>query len=98
MPTESSSVFEIYRLIPLPIVINGQQYEYSSLPKIRGINTFDKTIIKWDDEKFASDCIFSSVILCREHPVRMPVSSVPCIASLLGISQDVNNTCEVVRL
>jgi hypothetical protein len=97
IPIGSSSVYTVYRLIPLPIVIYGQKYVYSSLPTILGINSVDKTIVKWDDEEFLSSCISSNVIQCREFPLSIPLSSVPCISNILGVTQDSFNKCDVIR-
>ncbi len=97
IPIGSSSIYKVYHLIPLPIVINEQKYVYSNLPKTLGINTIDKTIVKWDEEEFSSACVSSYEIQCREHPMNIPLSSALCISSILGITQDSYGKCEVTR-
>ncbi|CAF2901811.1 unnamed protein product [Rotaria sp. Silwood2] len=46
IPSNSPSVYSIYRLFPLPVVTNDNKYIYSDLPKIIGINSIEQTLIR----------------------------------------------------
>ncbi|CAF0914795.1 unnamed protein product [Adineta steineri] len=97
IPVKTSSVYNVYRTIPLPITIDGQKYVYSSLPNILGVNTIDKTIVQWNENNFVSDCIVSDIIQCRKIPISIPLSSVACVSDILDTTADSDARCEVTR-
>ena len=93
-----SSNYQVYRLIPLPVRLNGSQYIYSNLPKLFGINTLDRKIMLWNNEEIIADCTFSTIIYCREAPITVLLSSLSCLNELLNTELDMqSNTCDVIR-
>ena len=92
------SNYQVYRLIPLPVRLNGSQYIYSNLPKLFGINTLDRKIMLWNNEEIIADCTFSTIIYCREAPITVLLSSLSCLNELLNTELDMqSNTCDVIR-
>lgn len=99
IPIDSSiSLYEVYRLIPLPVPFKGEKYIYTDLPKIFGFNKIDKKVVLWNDDKLSSTCIFSRVVQCHDNPIIIPISNLPCLNELLSIEPFTFNTnCQVVK-
>ncbi|CAF3444783.1 unnamed protein product, partial [Rotaria sp. Silwood2] len=55
---ETNVAFPIYRLIPLPAIVSGEQFMYSNMPEAIGANTDDQTIILWNCEPKKNECLF----------------------------------------
>ncbi|CAF1043515.1 unnamed protein product [Adineta ricciae] len=95
---DSSSIYQVYRLTPLPVLFNGNQYIYSNLPKVFGINTNERKVILWNNDELSTNCILSSVIYCREYPLTIPLSSTPCLNELIDTELDMkSSSCDVVE-
>ena len=97
IPADSTSTSPIFRLTALPIIFNGNQYVYSDLPKIIGINSIDQTIIIFDDDLDTNECIFSSIILCQYKSFSISLSKPSCLSQLFDSNQPVANVCSVSR-
>jgi hypothetical protein len=95
--SNSPSVYSIYRLLPLPIVANGNKYIYSDLPKIIGINSIEQTLIMWNDELDSNECTFSPIVLCHNTPISMSLSESSCLSQLFDDYQSVTIMCQVSR-
>ena len=96
-PADSITTFTIFRLNSLPIVFDGDLYVYSNLPKIIGINLLDQTFIIFDDGLDTSECIFSSIVLCRFKYISVASSRSSCLSQLFDENQQVANLCSVSR-
>jgi len=92
---ENDKVFSIYRLIPLPANINGEQFIYSNIPEAIGINTDDQTVILWDSVPKKNECLFSLFIYCQKKPPFIQLSNLPCLSQLLNDDTHIINSCHV---
>jgi len=90
-------IFSIYSLTPLPIIVNGDRYIYSNLPKIIGINSTDQRLIMWNDDSDINQCRFSPIVRCQRTPISLPISKLPCLSQLFGVNQSLTTTCQVSR-
>jgi len=97
VPADAATRFLIYRLIPLPIVSNGDKYIYSNLPKIVGINPINQMLITWNDESDVNQCIFSSLVQCEKMPVTIPLSKSLCLSELFNDNELSTNMCKISR-
>ncbi|CAF1272415.1 unnamed protein product [Rotaria magnacalcarata] len=97
IPPATTSIFSIYRLIPLPIIQNGDMYIYSNLPKIIGINFIDHTLLIWKEETDTKQCIFSTFVQCQTIPVSIALSKSTCLSELFYDTQSSTDTCQVLR-
>ncbi|CAF5102517.1 unnamed protein product, partial [Rotaria magnacalcarata] len=56
LPKESSSFYQVYRLIPLPVLFQGEEYTYSNLPTVFGYNNLEKKVILWNNDDLSVGC------------------------------------------
>ncbi|CAF3390916.1 unnamed protein product [Rotaria socialis] len=96
-PSDSTSIFSIFRLIPLPIIDNGFMYTYSKLPKIIGVNSIDQTFLMWNEEIDIKECTFSRLVQCRTKPVSTTLLKSSCISQLFDDDELDTSICEVSR-
>jgi hypothetical protein len=96
-PVNSATTFSIYRLIPLPIIDNGDKYVYTDLPKLVGINSKDQTIIMWDDESDVNECTFTPFVQCQQMPATTSLSKSLCLSQLFDNNQLTTSACKVIR-
>jgi hypothetical protein len=87
----------VYNFYPLPIVVNHHQYTYSNIPTTFGVNFIDHTLISWNNQQEKSNCFFSKIVQCREHPIIISLSSVPCISKLFSTDKSISNACGITR-
>ena len=97
IPTNSPSIYSIYRFIPLPIVVEEEKYIYSNLPKVIGINFIDQTLIKWSNEFESNECTFSPIVLCHNKPISLALSTSSCLSQLFDDFQSITSMCQVTR-
>jgi hypothetical protein len=97
IPTNSPSIYSIYRFIPLPIVVEGEKYIYSNLPKVIGINFIDQTLIMWNNELESNECTFSPIVLCHNKPISLALSTSSCLSQLFDDFQSITSMCQVSR-
>ena len=97
IPTNSLSIYSIYRLLPLPVVVNGDKYIYADLPKIIGINSIEQTLIMWSNELESNECTFSPIVLCRNEPVSLSLPKSSCLSQLFDDYQSDTSMCQVNR-
>jgi hypothetical protein len=96
--TDSISTFSIFRLIPLPIVFDGNKYIYSNLPKMIGLNSIDQTLIIFNDDSDNGECIFSPIVLCRNKPLSISLLKPSCLSELVDNNRSVTTMCSISRL
>ncbi|CAF1376471.1 unnamed protein product, partial [Didymodactylos carnosus] len=75
----SDNVFSVYRLKPLPAIVDDEQFMYSNLPEIIGINKDDETVIFWNTVPKKNECLFSIFVHCKTNPPII-ISSRVCIS------------------
>ncbi|CAF2771201.1 unnamed protein product [Rotaria sp. Silwood2] len=97
MPVESSSIYQVYRLTPLPVFFKGEKYVYSDLPVIVGFNNINKKVILWNDDNLLNTCAFSKIVQCHNYPVSIPLSTLPCLNELFDNRPLSMSTCQVRR-
>ena len=97
IPINSLSIYSVYRLLPLPVVVNGDKYIYSNLPKVIGINSIEQSLIIWSNELESNECTFSSIVRCRNEPISLPLSKSPCLSQLVDDYQSDTSMCQVSR-
>ena len=96
-PTEASTFYQVYQLIPFPVFFNGDKYIYSDLPKIFGFNKIEKKVILWNDDILSTACTFSKIIQCRNQLMNIPLSAVPCLDELMNGESSSTSKCQVTR-
>jgi hypothetical protein len=96
-PADNATTFSIYRLIPLPIIDNGDKYVYTNLPKLVGINSKDQTLIIWNDESYVKECTFTPFVQCQQMPVTTSLSKSLCLSQLFDNNQLTTSACKVIR-
>ncbi|CAF0985289.1 unnamed protein product [Didymodactylos carnosus] len=94
---ENNIPLSVYRFISLPAIVNGEQFMYSNIPEITGINTDDYAIISWNNTPKQNECLFSSFIYCRRKPSVIPLSHSSCLSELFIHSLRIVNSCQVTR-
>lgn len=97
IPANSLSIYSVYRLLPLPIVVGDDKYIYSNLPQVIGINAIDQTFIMWQNELEGNECTFTPVTLCRNKPILLSLSKSSCVSQLLADWQSDTSLCQVSR-
>ena len=45
---ENDNILSIYRLTPLPAIVNNEQFIYSNIPIIIAVNTYDQSVMTWN--------------------------------------------------
>jgi hypothetical protein len=94
---ESNTVFSVYRLIPLPAVVNGEQFMYANMPEVIGVNTDDQTVILWDSAPKKKECLFSIFVYCKEKPPLVQLSDSPCLSELFNYDTHIVSSCQITR-
>ncbi|CAF3785162.1 unnamed protein product [Rotaria sp. Silwood1] len=97
LPEESSSFYQVYRLIPLPVLFEGEKYIYSNLPTIFGYNNLENKVILWSNDDFSASCTFSSIVHCQNSPITLSLSAIPCLEELLSVESSSISKCQVSR-
>ncbi|CAF1490513.1 unnamed protein product [Didymodactylos carnosus] len=77
----SDNVFSVYRLKPLPAIVDDEQFMYSNLPAIIGINKDNETVIFWNTVPKKNECLFSIFVHCKTNPPII-ISSRVCISCI----------------
>ena len=98
IPSNSRSIYSIYSLLPLPIVVENERYIYSNLPNVFGINYIEQTLIMWNNELENNECTFSPIVWCHNKPISLPLSQSSCLSQLFDDYQSVTDKCQVNRL
>jgi hypothetical protein len=94
---ESPFAHMVYRLIPLPTVVNQYRYVYGNLPQFVGISQKQKTMIAWNDQSKINQCTFSMVVLCSDVPPSISFANLPCLSILLSERDSIGDACQVIR-
>ena len=94
---ENNIVFPIYRLIPLPAIVNGEEFMYSDLPQAIGINTNDRTIILWNSEPKKNQCLFAIFVYCQKKLPLVRLFNSPCLSELFSHNSQVASSCQITR-
>ena len=97
IPTETSTLYPVYHLTPLPVFFNGDKYTYSDLPKIFGFNKIEKKVILWNDDNLSTSCTFLKIIQCRNELMNVPLSTLPCLDELMNGESLSTSKCQVTR-
>ncbi|CAF1412626.1 unnamed protein product [Adineta ricciae] len=99
LPKDSSLHYQVYRMMPLPILFKDEAYIYSDLPDTIAFDYMQKNIITWDDtDSKASTCIFSKIVQCRNYPLVVPISTLPCLSELFTFEPSSSNSnCAVAK-
>ena len=63
---ENNNLSVMYQFIPLPAIVNLQQYIYSSTPRLITINKDDQGIILWSNVLKETEYLFSIFVYCRK--------------------------------
>ncbi|CAF2124988.1 unnamed protein product [Rotaria magnacalcarata] len=94
LPKESSSFYQVYRLIPLPVLFQGEEYAYSNLPAVFGYNNLEKKVILWNNDDLSVGCAFSRIVHYRNFPISLSLSAVPCLEELLSVESPSIRKCQ----
>ena len=94
---ESNTAFLIYRLIPLPTMVNDEKYMYSNMPEVIGVNTNDQTVILWNTAPKKSECLFSIFVYCQKKPPSIQIHNSPCLSELFSDDTRIAGSCQVTR-
>ena len=97
VPVDDVSTFSVYRLIPLPIVVNHKKYIYSNLPQVIAINPADNLLLTWEAEADIKDCTYSTIISCKKKSISISLSKSSCLTQLLDDHQINTSLCDVSR-
>ena len=97
LPRINPFTFTVYRLTPMPIFIDGYKYIYTNLPTMIGINVIEQSLIMWNDGHEQSTCEFTKIVQCRQQPIPVPLSNIPCLAELLSIDESRSTVCQVTK-
>ncbi|CAM4808984.1 unnamed protein product [Rotaria magnacalcarata] len=97
LPKESSSFYQVYRLIPLPVLFQGEEYTYSNLPTVFGYNNLEKKVILWNNDDLSVGCTFSRIVHCRNFPISLSLSAAPCLEELLSVESSSISKCQVSK-
>jgi len=97
IPTDRTSIYSIYRLIPLPIIFNDDTYIYSNLPKVIGINSIHQTLIMWNDPSDVDECTLLPIVQCQKIPFLIPLSKSSCLSQLFDDNKLITSACQVTR-
>ena len=94
---ENNVVFPIYQLILLPAIVNGEEFMYSDLPQVIGINTNDRTIILWNSEPKKNECLFSIFVYCQKKLPLVRLFNLPCMSEQFSHNSHVASPCPITR-
>ena len=97
LPMSNAFTFSVFHLTPMPIAINGYKYMYANLPTTFGINVIEQNVIMWNDEHERSTCEFSKIVQCRQQPIVVPLSNIPCLTELLSADEPSSTFCPVTK-
>lgn len=95
--TERDGMPEVYRLIPLPVIVHGQRYEYSIMSEMIGIDIDDQELMVWENVPTRSECLFSIFVHCKHKPPVRQLSTSPCLSQLIDSNAMSSNHCQVLR-
>ena len=87
----------VYKLIPIPAIVNDEQYIYTNMPEMIAININDQSAMLWSSASTATQCIFSIFVYCQKKQpmIKLPIS--PCLSELFNNSTHSVNSCQISR-
>ena len=96
-PTEHEDMPVVYRLIPLPVIVSEQRYEYSMMPEMIAIDIDDQKLMVWEQTPTKHECLFSIYVHCKHKPPVRHLSNSPCLSQLMDSDVIDSNSCQVIR-
>ena len=97
LPSETSSIYQVYRAIPLPVSFEGHQYVYEDVPQVFGYNSLSKNVVLWNDNEVTTSCRFSAIVQCPTIPITMDLASLPCLSELFDAESSSVSRCQVIK-
>ena len=97
LPSETSSIYQVYRAIPLPVSFEGHQYVYEDVPEVFGYNSLSKKVVLWNDNEITTSCLFATIFQCPTMPITIDLVSLPCLAELFGAEYSAVSRCQVIK-
>lgn len=94
---ESNIAPIIYRFIPLPAVMNDEQFIYANMPELIAIDTDDQTAVLWSTVPKTNECLFSIYVYCQKKPPIIRLSMSPCLSELFNDNVRTINSCQIKR-
>lgn len=95
IPANHHTIFPVYELIPLPIVVDQKKYIYENLPTVVAINSIDNTVLTWQDDTRIKTCTFSKIVFCAQKTLSVSLSKPSCLGQLLDEHQSSTSLCDV---
>ena len=95
--TNTRLVYPVYRLIPLPIIIDGKTYIFSNVPKIFATNALEQIDLIWDPDENDDQCTWSPIVSCNTKPKSISPIVESCLHELLNNQKNSLKTCELSR-
>jgi hypothetical protein len=94
---ENSGSFSIYRFIPLPTIVNDEQFVYSNMPEVIAVDTDDETVMLWYDTPKKNECLFSIYVYCQKKPPSIKLFNSPCLSELFSYNTRIASSCQITR-
>ncbi|CAF1076786.1 unnamed protein product [Didymodactylos carnosus] len=93
----SDNVFSVYRLKPLSAIVDDEQFMYSNLPEIIGINKDDETVIFWNTVPKKNEYLFSIFVHCKTNPPIISLKRIPCLFEIFSQDNSIASSCKIRR-
>lgn len=85
----------VYRIIPLPAIVNNEHFVYSNMPEAISVNKQNQSVMLWDNISKQNNCLFSIFIYCQNQIPFIHLSHLPCLSELFNEDTQIVNSCPI---